>query len=335
MANELAVMSLNEITGYAKLFADSGMFADTRGMAMCAVKIQAGAEIGISPFASMNGLHIIQGKITMSAGMISMLIKRSGKYNYRVTEHTDETCSIKFTESGQECGISTFSVSDAKAAQIFSNPMWNKYRRNMLFSRAVSNGAKWYCADVFGGPVYTPDELDNNVQYTSEGDVITSSFQPEPTPTPASRPQNWRNNEDVKTATEAAVAKSAPGFQEPTPKPYERTDVISDAHAVKMKERCLLMGVDIPEMAGWTYEGATKFWKENLTEVVATPEPAEMYIPENPGKPASAEQKSAIRLLAINNKFKEPANIDSLTWDEAIDIIEGMREQVEARKAKR
>jgi hypothetical protein len=29
----------------------------------------------------------------------------------------------------------------------------------MLFARAMSNGAKWFCADVFGGPVYTPDEL--------------------------------------------------------------------------------------------------------------------------------------------------------------------------------
>jgi hypothetical protein len=29
----------------------------------------------------------------------------------------------------------------------------------MLYARALSNGAKWYCPDVFGGPIYTPDEL--------------------------------------------------------------------------------------------------------------------------------------------------------------------------------
>jgi hypothetical protein len=30
----------------------------------------------------------------------------------------------------------------------------------MLFARALSNGAKWFCPDIFGGgPIYTPDEL--------------------------------------------------------------------------------------------------------------------------------------------------------------------------------
>ena len=28
----------------------------------------------------------------------------------------------------------------------------------MLFARAISNGVKWYCPDVFGGPVYVPEE---------------------------------------------------------------------------------------------------------------------------------------------------------------------------------
>ena len=46
------------------------------------------------------------------------------------------------------------------AAGLDSNTNWRKYPRNMLFARAISNGARWYCPDLFGGsPVYTPDEL--------------------------------------------------------------------------------------------------------------------------------------------------------------------------------
>jgi hypothetical protein len=29
----------------------------------------------------------------------------------------------------------------------------------MLFARAISNGVKWYCPDVFCGPVYVPEEM--------------------------------------------------------------------------------------------------------------------------------------------------------------------------------
>lgn len=29
----------------------------------------------------------------------------------------------------------------------------------MLFARAISNGVKWYCPDVFAGPVYVPEEM--------------------------------------------------------------------------------------------------------------------------------------------------------------------------------
>jgi hypothetical protein len=29
----------------------------------------------------------------------------------------------------------------------------------MLFARAISNGVKWFCPDVFAGPVYVPEEM--------------------------------------------------------------------------------------------------------------------------------------------------------------------------------
>ena len=34
-----------------------------------------------------------------------------------------------------------------------------KWPKNMLFARALSNGAKWYCPDVFTTGIYTPDEF--------------------------------------------------------------------------------------------------------------------------------------------------------------------------------
>ena len=65
-----------------KAFAESGMFPDIKSAAQAIVKIQAGAELGIGPFQSMSGIHIISGKPTIGAGVMAAMVKGSGKYDY-------------------------------------------------------------------------------------------------------------------------------------------------------------------------------------------------------------------------------------------------------------
>ena len=72
MQNEIAKLSGSEIMSMGKAFAESGMFPDIKSAAQAVVKIQAGAEIGIPPFAAMSGIHIIQGKPTIGAGLIAL-----------------------------------------------------------------------------------------------------------------------------------------------------------------------------------------------------------------------------------------------------------------------
>jgi hypothetical protein len=38
----------------------------------------------------------------------------------------------------------------------------------MLFARAISNGVRWHCPDVFMGSVYTPDEMGAKVNENEE-----------------------------------------------------------------------------------------------------------------------------------------------------------------------
>jgi hypothetical protein len=140
----------------AKAFAESGMFADTKSAAQAIVKIQAGQEIGIPPFAAMTGIHIIQGKPTIGAGLIASRVKGSGKYDYKVIEASEKVCSIDFYQGATKIGNSTFTIEDAKKA-LTKNI--DKFPKNMLFARAISNGVKWYCPDVFSGPVYVPEEM--------------------------------------------------------------------------------------------------------------------------------------------------------------------------------
>lgn len=153
-----------------EVLARSGYFADSREAAQAVVKVLAGSELGFGPIASMTGVNIIKGKVTLSANLIAAAIKRSGRYNYRVMALTDEVCRIEFYEGGQTVGVSEFTMADAKAAGL-AGDNWRKFPRNMLFARAISNGAKWYCPDLSGGPLYTPDELGATVDGET-GEVI-------------------------------------------------------------------------------------------------------------------------------------------------------------------
>ena len=153
-------LPLNEIMSIGKAFAESGMFADTKSAAQAIVKIQAGQEIGIPPFAAMTGIHIIQGKPAIGAGLMAARVKGSGKYDYQVIEQTEKVCSIDFYQGKKMIGNSTFTAEDAKKAQTKN---MDKFPKNMLFARAMSNGIKWFTPDVFAGPVYTPEELGSTV----------------------------------------------------------------------------------------------------------------------------------------------------------------------------
>ena len=154
-------ITTTEIMTIAKSFADSGMFPDCKSMAQAAVKIQAGREFGIQPFAAMSGIHIIQGKPTIGAGLMAARVKGFGKYDYKVIEHTDKICSIEFAEklpgNGlRSIGISTFTIEDARKA---GTKNLDKFPKNMLFARAMSNGVKWFTPDIYEMPVYVPEEM--------------------------------------------------------------------------------------------------------------------------------------------------------------------------------
>lgn len=155
--------------------AKSGYFADTKEEAQAVAKILYGQELGVPPVSAMLGIHIIQGKPAPSAGLMAAIIKRSGRYTYRVRRIDAEACELEFFERGESIGVSSFTVKDAQAAELTTgrnSHSWRHFARNMLFARALSNGARWYCPDVFGGPVYTPDELGAVIDGRT-GEVLT------------------------------------------------------------------------------------------------------------------------------------------------------------------
>lgn len=167
---------LDEVLRVANLFAASGFFKDATDIAKAGVKILAGRELGFSPFASITGISVIQGKPTIGAHLMAGAIVRAG-FSYRVKAHDDTRCSIEFFKGDDLLGISTFTWAEAQKIGLTTKDNWKNYARNMLWARAMSNGARWYCAGAFGGaPVYTPDEM--GAEVTESGEVKAEAIAP-------------------------------------------------------------------------------------------------------------------------------------------------------------
>ena len=169
------IESLDDLQRLAKLLEASGYF-DAKGdshtaIAQIATKILAGQEMGYGPFTSVQGIHVIKGKPTLSANLMATAVKGHPRYDYRVRKMEDAVVTIEFFEDGESIGTSSFTAAEARKAQTQN---MDKFPRNMLFARAMSNGVKWYCPDVFNGnTVYTPDELGADVN--GDGDYVVSS----------------------------------------------------------------------------------------------------------------------------------------------------------------
>jgi len=225
------------------VLAASGYFSDARDAAQAVVKVLAGAELGFGPIASMTGVYIVKGRVTLSANLMAACVKRHPKYDYRVGEHTDTRADVAFLDATKKCGDckgsgkvggarcpdcygaglaalghSEFTMDDARTALLANGENWKKYPRNMLLWRAMSNGAKFFCPDAFSGaPVYTPDELGADIDAETgeilQGDV-RPSVMPEPTPEPAPTEA---------PASAGVVDRSAPA-DGPAPEPEPEPD---------------------------------------------------------------------------------------------------------------
>jgi hypothetical protein len=170
----LVLSTMADVERAAQAMAGSGFFQDTRQAAQAVVKILAGQEMGFGPFSSMTGVYIIQGRPAIGANLMAAAVKRHPKYDYRVVKNEDAVCEIAFYQEGVEIGRSVFDTEDARKA---GTKNLDKFPRNMLFARAMSNGVRWFVPDVFmGATVYTPEELGAEVD--DEGHVIDVTPRP-------------------------------------------------------------------------------------------------------------------------------------------------------------
>mgnify|MGYP003388683192 CR=1 FL=1 len=130
MTNTIAIYEqMNQLQTAAQALHASGFFKDTTSQAQAMVKVMAGAELGLPPFASMTGIHIVQGKPVLGANLVATLVKNDPRYNYRVKQADDQACILTWYENGAAVGESSFTITEATAAGLSGKDNWKKYTR--------------------------------------------------------------------------------------------------------------------------------------------------------------------------------------------------------------
>lgn len=141
---------------------------------------ETGDMLGIHPMAAVIGVHIIDGKPSISANLMTGLVRKAG-HKLRVWvdgKIEDETLAAHAQLIRSDDPDFTFNVTwtlaDAKKAGLYpgkAGSNWDKYTRAMLKSRVTSEIVREGASDVLmGGNIYTPEELGATV--TEDGEVI-------------------------------------------------------------------------------------------------------------------------------------------------------------------
>lgn len=309
--NELA-MDSDKATKVGDLFLKAGLFSvtdkeDKAGItpevksARAGVKIMFGASMGLTPAESMKGLHIIKDKVMPSYQVMLTKVRRYG-YDYVWYVRTKEVAELEILGyrekdgTRKSLGRGSFSTEDMQRAML-GGDNWKKWPIQMRVSKIVSELVNTCCPEIFGGPVYTPEDFDVCVDGDSEDVLSVEVEQPKKQDAAASSPAAIQ-----KTATATKTTQT----QKPATQATPATTATAD-----------------PKSSSQTSGGDTKGQPAATTGAGATADP----------KSAAVDGASSAQAEPIDVEISTPATIDEAFQVGRPDWEESYASVVEAGEA--
>jgi hypothetical protein len=196
-------MSPRDAFGFAQALSESSLlprqYQKNPGSVLWALEF--GRGLGLDVITTIQSVHIIQGKATMSADLMASLCRRAG-HRMRVSgDETNAKVTIFRADDPEFPFEVMWTMDRAKQAQLTGKDTWKQYPAAMLRARAISECVRMACPEVLHGAIYTPEErgaaIDEDgmpvdgpaqqqapqAQYTVTQDRPAPA--PEPTPAPA------------------------------------------------------------------------------------------------------------------------------------------------------
>lgn len=150
----LSPRNLAEAMEFAKIIASSDMvpkdYVGKPGNVLVAV--QTGAELGLKPMQSLQGISVINGRPSIWGDAMRALVISHPEFEDLREDKQDTYCTVTLKRRGRSAVTTTFTMEDAKKAGLAgkSGP-WQTAPKRMLQMRAFAFAARDLFADALKG----------------------------------------------------------------------------------------------------------------------------------------------------------------------------------------
>jgi len=181
----LSPRNLAEAMEFAKIIASSDMvpkdYIGKPGNVLVAV--QTGAELGLKPMQSLQGISVINGRPGVWGDAMWALIISHPEYEDSHEDKSDTACTVTLKRRGRTPVVVTFTMDDAKKAGLAGKQgPWQTAPKRMLQMRARAFAARDLFADALKG-IKSVEELRDYV----DGDRVERDITPASAVAPAAR----------------------------------------------------------------------------------------------------------------------------------------------------
>lgn len=168
------VMNMNDKMNYAQALAQASLLPKQyqRNPGNVLLAVELGESLGIPPIQAINTVHVIEGKPSASAALISMLVRRAGHQLRIKGDDKSATAEIVRHDDPEFTYSVTWDMERARNAKVTGKDNWSKYPAAMLKARAITEVARDACQEALMGVQCTPEELGATVD--QDGNVVES-----------------------------------------------------------------------------------------------------------------------------------------------------------------
>lgn len=142
--------------------AKSGLLGALNSPEKVLMVMMTAAELGVPTTAALRGIHVIEGKVSLSADLkVGLCLRRKDRCVYfKCVETTDQQATYETLQAGAaEPHRHTFSIQDAQKAGLLDKDNWRKRPKTMLRHRCSSELATMCYPDIVQG-LLTEDEAE-------------------------------------------------------------------------------------------------------------------------------------------------------------------------------
>jgi hypothetical protein len=136
------------------------------------IAVQAGRELGMKPMESINGMMIINGQVKLWGTALTGRVTNLG-YKIKWGECTAEKASVSIVDpEGEETGVETYTIEEAKGANLLGKTNWKGHAKTMLRWRALGNAVKFNFPHLLQGYSLAEDDDTVDTVDTMQGEVV-------------------------------------------------------------------------------------------------------------------------------------------------------------------